>query len=109
QVALSLGAWDDDRILEPLANIARSRAFDQWTRAAVASTVPNRAGKLLVRLMDHPEDATGMLPLMMFDLAAIVGARQDAAEVAACLSALRNPPPRPGRPDSVRVRAARAP
>src|SRR5439155_19022231 len=64
--------------------------------------------KLLVHLLDRPEASTGTLPQMMFDLAAIVGARQDLAEVAACLTALRNPPPRPGGPDPLRVLAALA-
>jgi putative heme-binding domain-containing protein len=45
---------------------------------------------------------------MMFDLAAIVGARQDPTEVASCLTELRNSSPRPGRPDSLRVLAALA-
>src|SRR5207253_1806899 len=44
QVALSLGEWDDDRILGPLANIALRGADDRWTRLAVASSVPKRAG-----------------------------------------------------------------
>jgi putative membrane-bound dehydrogenase-like protein len=108
QVALSLGAWDDDRILEPLASIARSRAFDPWTRAAVASAVPTRADKLFVLLMNRPEVASEMLPQMISDLAAIVGARQQPAEVAACLTVLRNPPPRPGRPEPLGVLAALA-
>ena len=41
QVALSLGEWDDDRILAPLAKIAQATAEDRWTRLAVA--VPCRA------------------------------------------------------------------
>jgi putative membrane-bound dehydrogenase-like protein len=106
QVALSLGAWNDDRVVEPLAGIARSRASDQWTRAAVASAVPTRAGKLLARLLDGPQDATGGLPLMMIDLASIVGARQDPAEVTACLTALQTASARPGRPDPLRLLAA---
>src|SRR5207248_432928 len=37
QVALSLGEWDDDRILGPLAEIALRGADDRWTRLAVVS------------------------------------------------------------------------
>src|SRR5439155_9553668 len=91
-----------------LAGIARARATDPWARAAVASAVPTRAGQLLTHLLDRPEDPTGALPLMMFDLAAVVGARQDPAEVAACLDALMKPSARPGRPEPLRVLAALA-
>src|SRR5262249_30045845 len=52
--------------------------------------------------------ARGMSPLMVFAWGGAVGARQDPAEAAACLTALRTPPPRPGRPDPLRVLAALA-
>ena len=45
------GCWDDDRIVAPLARIAlRAGADDRWTRLAVASGVPGRAGDLIARL-----------------------------------------------------------
>src|SRR5262249_44246747 len=51
QVALSLGEWDSDRILGPLAEIALRGADDRWTRLAVASSVPHRAGALATVLL----------------------------------------------------------
>src|SRR5262249_28093143 len=50
QVALTLGEWDDDRTLEPLVAIGLRGADDPWTRLAVASSVPKRAGALLAVL-----------------------------------------------------------
>ena len=92
QVALSLGEWDDDRILGPLAAIALTGAEDHWTRLAVESAVPTRAGALLVTLLKPPHSLAaqpepGRLALLR-ELAALVGARRDTGEVAAVLGAI---------------------
>ncbi|HLY08910.1 MAG TPA: PVC-type heme-binding CxxCH protein [Planctomycetota bacterium] len=73
QVALSIGARDNDSILAPLTKIARARIDDKWTRLAVATAVPTRAGKLLALVQD---------PVFCRELAAIVGSRKDKDEVA---------------------------
>ncbi|MBX6311835.1 MAG: HEAT repeat domain-containing protein [Isosphaeraceae bacterium] len=92
QVALSLGAWDDDRILDPLARIALAGAEDRWTRLAVATAVPERAGAL-IRTLLRPEHGLasrvdeGRLALLR-ELAALVGARRDPDEVTGVLEAL---------------------
>ena len=39
QVALSLGEWDDDRIVAALAHIALAGGEDRWTRLAIASAL----------------------------------------------------------------------
>jgi putative membrane-bound dehydrogenase-like protein len=92
QVALTLGEWDSDQILEPLAKIALAGAADRWTRAAVASSVPRRAGALLVTLFKSDPGLTaqatpGRLALLQ-ELAALVGARRKPGEVADVLAAL---------------------
>jgi putative membrane-bound dehydrogenase-like protein len=92
QVALSLGAWDDDRVVPPLAQIALAGVDDRWTRMAVASSVPQRAGALIVTLCRlHPgltgQVTPGRLTLLQ-ELAALVGGRRDPAEVADVLAAL---------------------
>jgi putative membrane-bound dehydrogenase-like protein len=100
QAALSLGEWEDDRILPALARIALAGADDPWTRAAVASAVPKRAGKLVVTLLQPGQglststegrqagrDTPGRVALLQ-ELAALVGARRDADEVAAFLAGL---------------------
>jgi putative membrane-bound dehydrogenase-like protein len=94
QVALCLGAWDDDRIIAPLAQIAVVDAGDPWMRLAVASAVPERSGALIAALVrsraargvDLPA-APEMLALVR-ELAAVAGARHDGPEVAATLDAL---------------------
>lgn len=91
QVALTLGEWDDDRILPALAKIALAGADDRWTRYAVASSVPKRAGKLMGILLS----SGSMKPLspsrlvLLQELAALVGARQDPGEVADVLDVLQ--------------------
>jgi putative membrane-bound dehydrogenase-like protein len=94
QVALSLGEWDDDRILAPLASIALAAADDPWTRTAVASAVPRRAGALIATLLAArpglTESATAGRLALLRELAALVGGRGDAGEVAGLLDALHN-------------------
>jgi putative membrane-bound dehydrogenase-like protein len=96
QVALSLGEWDHDRILLPLAHIALAGAEDKWTRLAVASSVPKRAGALIGRLLPPTGDLTakatpGRLALL-HELSALVGARRDPDEVGGALEALQGLP-----------------
>jgi putative membrane-bound dehydrogenase-like protein len=92
QVALSLGAWDDDRILEPLARIALASPEDSWTRLAVASAVPRRAGALIGTLLRATPGlaakATPDRQALLRELAALVGGRGDSGEVALLLGAL---------------------
>jgi len=92
QVALSLGAWDDARILAPLAAISVAGAEDRWTRLGVESAVPARAGALLATLLQPPHALAarpepGRLALLR-ELAALVGSRRDPGEVAAVLKAI---------------------
>jgi putative membrane-bound dehydrogenase-like protein len=92
QVALSLGACDDARILAPLARIALAGADDAWTRIAVASSVPNRAGALILTLCRMTPGLTGQVAAgrlrLLTELATLVGARRDTSEVAAVLGTL---------------------
>jgi putative membrane-bound dehydrogenase-like protein len=85
QTALTLGAWDSDEILAPLAKIAGAAIDDRWTRLAVASAVPTRAGKLLSRIQD---------PVFCRELATLVGSRRDKDEVAAVVRDLSATPGR---------------
>src|SRR5207249_2636243 len=54
QVALSLGEWDDPRIIAPLAKIAMAGAEDKWTRLAVASSLRSGPEDLIKTLL-HDE------------------------------------------------------
>jgi putative membrane-bound dehydrogenase-like protein len=92
QVALCLGGWNDDRIIGPLMQVARAEAGDRWTRMAVASAVPERAGELIAALV-RPQDGqdlpagTSALALVR-ELAAVAGARHHGPEVAGMLEAV---------------------
>jgi putative heme-binding domain-containing protein len=92
QVALTLGEWDSDQIVPGLAAVALLGADDRWTRLAVASAVPQRAGALL-RAVLPPAGAKGEITagrfLLVQELAAVVGARRDAEEVASVLTVLQ--------------------
>lgn len=90
QTALSLGEWSDDRILPALAKIALAGVDDSWTRSAVASAVPEKAGKLLAQLLQDGLTAArtpGRLALLE-ELTTQIGARKDRTEAAAVLDAL---------------------
>jgi len=92
QAALSLGQWDDDRIVPALAKIAAGGSDDPWTRAAVASSVPQRAGTLLSALLKPDAELTVKVTparlALAQELAALVGARQEPKEVLALLATL---------------------
>jgi putative heme-binding domain-containing protein len=93
QSALSLGEWDDDRTVPALAKIAVAGAEDRWTRAAVISAVPRRAGALLAALLKLETGLTDKATLerlaLVQELAALIGARQEPNEVVAFLISLR--------------------
>jgi putative membrane-bound dehydrogenase-like protein len=93
QAALSLGEWDDDRIVPALAKIAVAGAEDRWTRTAVSSAVPRRAGALLAALLKPEAGLTDKATLerlaLVQELATLVGARQEPNEVVAFLTSLR--------------------
>jgi putative membrane-bound dehydrogenase-like protein len=91
QVALSLGEWDDDRILPALARIAVANADDPWSRLAVGSSVPRRAEALIALLLRPgqqllPKTTPDMLRLVE-EVATLVGGRRDPGEVADTLEA----------------------
>src|SRR6185436_8679608 len=79
QTALALGAVDSDAILEPLARIAGGAIDDRWTRLAVLTAVPTRAGLLIPKIQD---------PVFLRELGTIVGSRRDKDEVAAVIREL---------------------
>jgi len=91
QVALSLGEWNDPGVIDPLARIAVAGVEDHWTRLAVASAVPNRAGALVGKLLNTPALLDKITParlLLIQELFTLIGARLDAAEVETAMTAL---------------------
>ena len=93
QVALSLGAWPDDRAVLPLARIALAQIDDPWTRLAVQTAVPRRAGARVaaysIVMGELLGDATPERLNFVSELAALdsPAARQEPREVGEVLQA----------------------
>lgn len=81
QLALSLGDWDDDRIVPPLVKIGLAGADDRWTRLAVASSLPTRAGAYLAAALGSIKQMEANHLLLFRELATLVGARREPTEV----------------------------
>ena len=100
QVALALGQVPGDDVVAPLARIALAGADDVWTRRAVATAVPERAGRLLSLVTTLVSSAaavsTDRLPgpsndgrlALLGELARLVGARHEPPEMAAAIDPL---------------------
>ncbi|MCS6853013.1 MAG: c-type cytochrome [Gemmataceae bacterium] len=84
--ALVFGELPGPTKLAPLARIALGGSDDRWTRWAVASAVPTQAGELIRQLRTIPKgfggDPTPERLLLLHELAVLVGARHETAEVA---------------------------
>jgi putative membrane-bound dehydrogenase-like protein len=94
QFAATLGEWNDNRALSPLAYILESDADDPLTRLAVLSSVGTRSGMLAAGLLQQGSNfrANGMTPgklQVLSELASVVAARQDAEELKLLLRATK--------------------
>ncbi len=96
QAALSLGAWDDSRVVPALASVALRDAADKWTRIAVASSAGQRTATLIVALLRKPEFSKtpdeGRVHLVR-ELCELVGSGRDPSEAGAILDALADQDP----------------
>ncbi|MCI0643011.1 MAG: HEAT repeat domain-containing protein [Gemmataceae bacterium] len=93
QLALLLGEWTDKRRVDALARIACLGADDKWTRLAVVSTVADAAGELFAELLEAKEFAKlaeARQKELIYDCAALVGARQDPQEIENVLEDMRH-------------------
>jgi putative membrane-bound dehydrogenase-like protein len=92
QTALSLGVLEDEDISEPLAAIALSGADDAWTRRAVQTSVGSRPAEVLARiwqkLVEQRSPASKSQLQLVGELATLVGARKQAAEISERLAAM---------------------
>lgn len=91
QAALTLGELKDERVLAALVKIARAGADDRWTRYAIASAVPTRAGALLTALLPTLTQPRPSELQLVQELAALVGARRDKSEMDHVVTALSTP------------------
>src|SRR5207248_8829098 len=91
QAALTLGELPGDEATAALAAIARKDAGDPWLRLAVLSSSGERSERLLELLLRGKPEAFAAMPpglALVHSLAAVVGARNRAAEVGATLRVL---------------------
>jgi putative membrane-bound dehydrogenase-like protein len=94
QCAFTLGEIDTPESVAALAKLARRADNDSWTQLAILSSAPRSAGRLLEALVGDKDAG----PPMLRQLAAVVGASGDDAELARALSLLgsveKEPTPR---------------
>ncbi|MCA9194028.1 MAG: c-type cytochrome, partial [Planctomycetales bacterium] len=87
QLALSLGECSDERAIDVLIQLAQAAGSDAWMRAAILSSVPNRAGKLLSGMLRSP-DKLGQALDMLEPLATAIANRRDTDELSQALEAV---------------------
>ncbi len=98
QVALSLGMLPPgSAVTEALAAIAVRDAGDEWTRRAVLSSVPEQAAQLLTAILRtvsstaSPNESSD-LPVLVREVAELIGSRQQPGEIAEALTQLFGDP-----------------
>jgi putative heme-binding domain-containing protein len=94
QAALTLGQWKDRQAFNALLEIAHTRSSDPWFRVAVLSSVADSASPFFHALLAKGE--TWSDPQMLAELSALIGARQNRAELSrwfAALGSMRRPEP----------------
>jgi putative heme-binding domain-containing protein len=98
QLAFTLGELSDPRALDALGSIAKRDANDPWIRTAVLSSVTDTSDQLLQRLLaDTRFIVTDAAATMIRDLAQIVGARGQTAEMQRAIASLRTAGDTPAR------------
>ncbi len=84
QVALSLGASRDTRVMASLAKLARSDGDAAWMATAILAALPDRGGRMLAELLADPSqlgNAKGLLE----PLCAAIAARRNEEELSEAL------------------------
>lgn len=86
QAALTLGEWKNPRALTTLAQLAHTDSPDPWFRVAILSSVADDAAPLYRMLLAKGE--TWADRQLLIEASAIIGARQNPAEITEWLSTL---------------------
>jgi putative membrane-bound dehydrogenase-like protein len=92
QTSLSLGELKDRRALTALKELAHNRSSDSWFRIAILSSVADSASPFFHAVLSKGESWTD--PQLLVQLSALIGARQNKAELSqwfAALLKLHNP------------------
>jgi putative membrane-bound dehydrogenase-like protein len=111
-VALVVGGLSNDRAIEALATIGSTGPLDEWMRAAVLSTAPTTASRLLASLVRDRLGNGAPIPAgIVQGLALTIGARAEPTELRSALQSLDAVVPasddRPGGPTRAAVDAVR--
>jgi putative membrane-bound dehydrogenase-like protein len=80
QAALTLGLLKDKRAFDALLDITHARSSDPWFRVAILSSVANAPSPFFHALVSR--GANWSDPVMVAELSALIGARQDRSELA---------------------------
>ena len=102
QLRWTLGQLQSELSLDALLNLAHARSSDPWFRVALLSSVANSPSHFFYALLAKGHDWADTQ--MLAYLSALIGARQDRAELARWFSAL----PSNLHPDAMNSRASRA-
>ena len=86
QAVLTLGDWKDPRQLATLAEVAHRDSADPWFRMAILSSVADAASPFFQMLVAKGEGWTD--PELAVEASAMIGGRQNPAELAAWFAAL---------------------
>jgi putative membrane-bound dehydrogenase-like protein len=92
QASLTMGGVKDERKLPVLAQLAHEKSSDPWFRIALLSSTANSASPFYQDLLAKGE--TWVDPQMLIELSALIGARQNPAELSqwfASVSKLKQP------------------
>ena len=90
RAALALGGLASADAVQPLVAIALAQPLDRWTRTAVATALPSHTGAMLQGVLrspaldSQPHDSPQLA--LVRELATIVGASRDQADVATILA-----------------------
>jgi putative heme-binding domain-containing protein len=87
QAALTIGGLGADRALPVLAELAHRHSADPWFRLAILSSVADSASRFFHLVLAKGEPWTD--PQMLVETSALIGSRQNPAELAAWFGALR--------------------
>jgi len=86
QAALTLGEWKDPRALPVLAELAHRDSADSWFRIAILSSVADAAAPFFHMVLAKGE--TWVDPQLLVETSAMIGGRQNPAELAAWFAAM---------------------
>ena len=84
QLALSLGAVADERVMPVLLRLSREDGADSWMSTAILSGLARRSGEMLTRLLREPAEL-GQATAMLEPLCSAIAARRDPSELSQLL------------------------